>query len=180
MTKRKASIFTVIEAVPNWFEANQDIVAVQEATHVTVPTYEGTSPVEPHQARETLALTAETSHTWASSYSHTWKSAEVAEDEVIRAEGRQPGTGWAEPSGSEPKWAECDSVPWTGAGILEAAPDWAEVNKGELELADVADPSIRQPIPNVDPVAEGGTSEGVEATQEAFWTLLRAAGYEVW
>ena len=175
MTKKKASIFTVVEAVPNWSEANQEIVAIQEATHVTVTQDVGASCAESSQVREVLTPTAEISHSWARSDLYTWKSAKVAEGEAIRAEDNRTETEWAEPS-----WAECDSVPWTEAGIPEVTPDWAKVHTEEHESADVADPRIGQTTHNVGIAAEDGTSKWGEVTQETFWALLQAAGYEVW
>ena len=151
MTKRKSSIFTVIESVPNWFSARQEDDLIPVATEVTSATVTKSSlelgtPVQgvppPWQPRLTTGqLPVRLRGCWAKG-----------------PRGLSTGIG-------HEKQRLRLATPGLTKGSLSRLMWWAQgfglVNgPGPLD------------------VEEGLETES--STHRAFWALLKAAGYEVW
>ena len=140
MTKRKASIFTVAEAVPNWFAVDGYTVAplAQEEGPInnqSETNSKGRNPVAPDQSTKAQAITG-----WATAYPHTWLTGVDATETDI--------------------WSEGVQVYLRSADLAEATSRGAS---GETK-----DPVMAKP------------AEDEAMGQQAFWALVRAAGYETW
>ena len=140
MTKRKAIIFTVAEAVPNWFAAGGYTVAPldQEGGPISNQirtSSEGRDPAVPAQSTEVQPIAG-----WATASPHTWLS-------------------WVEVNETT-SWPEEVQVDRMLADVAEAT--------GSGLVSETGDPVIAKP------------TEGEATGQQAFWSLLRAAGYETW
>lgn len=170
MTKRKADIFTVVEAVPNWFVASHEVGSIQEATNSVVTHGVGTSSEVLSPGREALPPTAEISLNWVGSDLYTWKPAEVAESEASCAE-----ADWAESN-----WTGPNLVPWAVASSHEGTTDWAGNRQRRQEPSEVARSGRGQVTHDLDSSIGEGSTEVEGVGQNAFWALLKNAGYEVW
>lgn len=144
MTKRKASIFKVIEVVPNWFSASNDNESHQKPiaegiNHEVIPPAEGLSP---NQA--TIATMAEVPTNLASSGLYTCQPADVAGTEAKWAEGN---------------WDELLPAPWAEFDGPEGTPDRFEGTHTRQGPSEVVTPGINQVTSDLDPLSEEGTAE---------------------
>lgn len=165
MTKRKVDIFTVVEAVPNWFVASREIGSVHEEIDEAIIHGSGTSPDILSPAPEALPPTAEIVTNWVESSLYMWTPVEGSESTV---------------SCDKANWAEPNSATWAVASRSEDTTNWTENIQGRQEPADVARAGIIKVTHDSDSSAEGGITEMEGLGQNAFWSLLKDVGYEEW
>ena len=170
MTKRKVDIFTVVEAVPNWFVASCEIRSLHEETDEAITHGSGTSPDILSPTPEALPPTAEIVTNWVEPGLYTWTPAKGSKSAV-----RCDKANWAEPN-----WAEPNSATWAVASRSEDTTNWTENIQGRQEPADVARAGIIKVTHDSDSSAEGGITKMEGLGHNAFWSLLKDAGYEEW
>ena len=109
MTKRKSSIFTVVESVPNWFSARRedDLTSLEsEVTHTNTVMTNTELGISSQGIQATAAETAN----WSTASSRTWPTAEGSEcianwdmpsKAAVTAEGSECTANWDWSSKSE-------------------------------------------------------------------------------
>ena len=170
MNKRKADIFTVVESVPNWFEADSYTVASTERGDRVVANQlgcivEGSVPFNAahyEQADPTASRARDNHPTWLTATGTgdlADRLGEGPKDQGPVEAATSAGTG---PVNQRPG----DSANGNQLGQLSREPTgWFD--RGELSTAG---PTVEQVA---DDMAGGGG-----LTQHPFWALLMAAGYE--
>ena len=89
MTKRKSSIFTVIESVPNWFSARQEDDLIPVATEVTSATVTKSSLELGTPVQGVPPPVAAEANNWAITGSSTWLLGEGSKGTVNRDRSRE-------------------------------------------------------------------------------------------
>lgn len=170
MNKRKADILTVIESVPNWFEADGYTVAPHEET--TRGEDNGIGP-DLGVLGPTVTASPTSSRTltdWAKDNPHTW----------LEATGPCKPHDWLEPghTGQSPevatKWAKGESA---DRSLYPAATraEGGQSFQGPLSAAKGGD-SV--PTGTAETLTGERVTDETELSQHPFWALLMAAGYE--
>lgn len=170
MTKRKASIFTVIESVPNWFSASQEDNLGSVESKIT-PTVQVKANAEVGTSSQTVQATSAETANCVHAKLPTWPPAGGSRDSVHWSVSRKAGTTAVGDEGaSTSDWPSrtevrggCDRVTPTGIQSVERA------DTGDEGLAN--GPSLR---------AGEEVLGGESPAQRAFWALLKDAGYEIW
>ena len=151
MTTRKANIFTVIEAVPNWFSARQEDDLIPVATEVAIAAVTKSSIELGTPVQGFPPVTAEANN-WSTTGSSTW----------LLGEGSEGTANW------DRSWE----------ATVTAGNTWA--GQGVLQSAEVVVPGASGLVNGPGPLDMEEGLETESSAHKAFWALLKAAGYEVW
>ena len=181
MTKRKRNIFTVLEAVPNWFEAGEGSTATPEETD------KGANwlPIRKDSTELVTGNTGQTGSDWALGL----------EGSIGHGAGEKGsgGADWASNLGGPTEQVD-DEVSLRSAHV---APSWRLYQRTDTETGPRSEvqpqPSwmaelnewLKAPRPPVNPISNESVPVVIEELDDfrsralnAFWSLLKTAGYE--
>ena len=173
MAKRKRNIFTVRESVPNWFEASEGTPRSSE---------EGNDPATIYVTDEQAKGVANRDHIYvadgrvqkAANWDHT----------CVADEGITVAVGWDRPyvatSSINPQASVGGRVTIEGTGTNREAQPQPTLAAAAVEWLEAAKPPITggSSLTKFTP----GDNSNVERNHalNAFWSLLRDVGYEIW
>ena len=201
MGKRKREILTVIESVSNWFEDGEQSIAQPEederAANVLGVSHDGASQSEETEQREPRCITG----SWAENRpeERAW--------EDNRPESQPSSAVSLEETGGCNSYAGSSRLGQGRAGLVDRGATWVTAEyTSPSSLEDTSEPVNKsrdysrgrgcdratEAITNLTNAQSLGEPAGVghegiieveqreEAIQNAFWQLLRDAGYDVW
>ena len=170
MNKRKANIFTVVEAVPNGFEAYGYTLVSHETVEGKAYNRCGPNPGALGPKLMAPTTTSRTLADWARDHPHTWLEATGPNEAINGPKAGNTGQG-PEVTANRTEVGTLDK------GLYPAV-DWTEGGQVAREPIDVAGGSNQSLAGTGGTLTEAQVDEEMDLMQHPFWALLLAAGYE--